>query len=209
MTSEAALTRYFQVAGYILAGGESARMGADKGGLEISGIPMVVRTAQLLGPLVSKRTGVTLVAPSGRYTQTGLPSIPDDRPGQGPLGGIATALRVSPCPWNIIVGCDLPYLTQEWLGFLIGRAVASHSDIVFAETSNGPEPLCAMYHKRCEPSFLAALAKGTRKITEAFVGREVETISAEEWAPFDSGGLLFKNVNTPEDFEDAKARLRE
>lgn len=203
----AAPTRFFQVAGYILAGGDSSRMGSDKGSLEIGGVPLVVRMAQLLGPVVSKRAGVTVIAPAGRYDKTGLPVVSDDRLGMGPLGGIATALRLSPCPWCIIVGCDMPYLSIAWLSFLMGRAVASNADIVLPEGPNGPEPLCAMYHKRCEAFFATALAKGTRKVTEAFAGREVETVAPGEWQAYNPHGLLFHSVNTPEDFEQAKARL--
>lgn len=208
MTAEAAApTRFFQVAGYILAGGDSSRMGRDKGSLEIGGMPLVARTAQLLGPLVSKRTGVTVIGPPERYEKVGLPVVPDDRPGLGPLGGIATALRLSPCPWSLIVGCDLPYLTLEWLAYLMGRGIASKADIVVPEGPNGPEPLCAMYHKRCEPFFITALARGKRKVIEAYVGREVELVLPQEWQPFDPEGLLFRNMNAPPDFAEAQARL--
>lgn len=202
-----AQTRFYQVAGFILAGGVSARMGQDKASLEIGGVPMLVRTAQLLEPLVSRRAGVTVIADPKRYEKLGLRVVPDDRAGQGPLGGIVTALRLSPCPWGLIVGCDLPYLTREWLEYLLGRAAASAAELVVPEGPNGPEPLCAVYHKRCEASFLAGLARGVRKVTEAFVGRDVEVIAAEEWKPFDRQGLLLRNMNTPEELVEAQARL--
>jgi len=206
--SSSSPTRCFQVAGFVLAGGDSSRMGKDKGSLEIDGIPLVVRAVKLVEPLVSKRGGVTVVAPPERYAEAGLRVVPDDRPGEGPLGGITTAVRVSLCPWCLVVGCDLPYLTTEWLGHLASRAVASKADIVVPEGPRGPEPLCAVYHKRCEQYFATALANQKRKITDAFVGREVDLIPASEWQRFDSDGLLFKNVNSPEDFAEAQTRLR-
>jgi hypothetical protein len=46
-----------------------------------------------------------------------------------------------------------------------------------------------------------------RKVTEAFVGRDVEVISADEWKPFDREGLLLRNMNTPEDLAEVQARL--
>jgi molybdopterin-guanine dinucleotide biosynthesis protein A len=122
---QAGQRRFYQVAGFILAGGASTRMGQDKALLEVGGAPMLIRTARLLDPLVSRRGGVTVIADPKRYEKLGLRLELDDRPGQGPLGGIVTALRLSPCPWSLIVGCDLPYLTGEWLEYLIGRAVAS------------------------------------------------------------------------------------
>lgn len=204
----AAQARFYQVAGFILAGGASSRMGRDKGSIEVGGIPMLVRTAELVDPLVSRRAGVTVIADPKRYEKLGLRVVADDRPGQGPLGGIVTALHLSPCPWSLILGCDLPYLSRDWLGCLLSRAVASRAELVVPEGPNGPEPLCAVYHKRCEASFLTCLARGVRKVTEAFAGRDVEVIAPEEWKPFDPQGLLFRNMNTPEDLAEAQARFR-
>jgi len=205
--AQAGEKRFYQVAGFILAGGASTRMGQDKALLEVGGEPMLVRTARLLEPLVSRRAGVTVIADPKRYAKLGLRFERDDIPGQGPLGGIVTALRLSPCPWSLIVSCDLPFLTGEWLEYLMGRAVGSAAEAVVPESPQGPEPLCAAYHKRCEESFRTCLARGVRKVTEAFVGRDVEVISADEWAPFDREGRLLRNMNAPEDLAEAQAKL--
>jgi molybdopterin-guanine dinucleotide biosynthesis protein A len=66
--------RFRQVAAYILAGGASSRMGQDKGLLEFSGVPLIVRTARLIEPLVA---GITIVGSPGRYAALGLSAIPD------------------------------------------------------------------------------------------------------------------------------------
>ncbi len=64
-----------------------------------------------------------------------------------------------------------------------------------------------MYHSRCEPAIRGALAQGTRKVTEGLVRVRVEYLEPTEWKCFDSDGLLFKNMNTPADYEEAKTRL--
>lgn len=64
-----------------------------------------------------------------------------------------------------------------------------------------------MYHQRAEPAIRKALEHGTRKVTDGLRDVRVETIAPAEWNPFDSEGLLFKNMNTPEDYEEAKAKL--
>lgn len=193
-----------QVAGYILAGGESSRMGRDKALLELAGETLVVRAARL----VESVTGTPVVIGSPKlFESLGLQAIADDWPGSGPLGGIATVLRASDAPWNLVAACDLPYLTKEWLEFLIGRALASQSDALLPMNERGAEPLCAMYHKRCEPMIRAALDRGTRKVTDGLAGLRVESIEPAEWKVFDSEGLLFKNMNSPADYEEAKARL--
>ena len=71
----------------------------------------------------------------------------------------------------------------------------------------GAEPLCAMYHKGCEPAIRATLERGTRKVTTGLEGVRVEFIAPAEWKAFDSNGLLFKNMNSPEDFEESRARF--
>ena len=198
------MARFNHVAGFILAGGASSRMGRDKAWLELGGRPLLVRTAQLLEPLVAP---VTVIGPPERYSGLGLRVVPDDRAGLGPLGGISTALSLSSSPWNLILGCDLPYLSAAWLEHLVARALASAADAVLAETANGPEPLCAMYHQRCGPAIAAALGRGVRKVTQGLAGLVVETITAAEWKAFDSDGWLFKNMNTPADYTEAQARL--
>lgn len=196
-----------EIAGFILAGGESSRMGRDKALLEFEGVPLLTRTARLVESVVAAPPAV--IGNPASYRSFGLRMIADDWPGAGPLGGIATALRVSSTAWNLIVACDLPYLTREWLAYVAARASDSLGDAVLAMNAKGAEPLCAMYHKRCEGVIRAELAGGTRKVTDGLRQLVVEMIGPLEWKSFDSSGLLFKNMNSPEDYEEAKSRLRE
>src|ERR1700741_1983815 len=103
------MTRANRVGGFILAGGESSRMGRDKALLELSGEALIVRTARLVGSASERGTQV---GDSVRLEGFELDVIEDEFPGAGPLGGIATALRSSEVEWNLIVACDLPYLTR-------------------------------------------------------------------------------------------------
>jgi molybdopterin-guanine dinucleotide biosynthesis protein A len=192
------------IASFILAGGVSSRMKRDKALLEIGGSPLLIRTARLLESV----GGVpSVIGDPAAYASFGMPVIADDLPGAGPLGGIATALRASGAAWNLVVACDLPYLTREWLDFLVARATASAADAVLPMNARGAEPLCAMYHKRGEPAIRAALESGVRKVTDGLQNIRVETIAPAEWKPFDSEGLLFKNMNLPRDYQEAAARL--
>src|SRR5579864_2526916 len=192
------------IEGFILAGGESSRMGRDKALLELSGEALIVRTARLVE---SASERCTVVGDSVRLEGFELDVIEDEFPGAGPLGGIATALRASEVEWNLIVACDLPYLTRAWLEFLIGRAVRSDADAVLPMNERGAEPLCAMYHKRAESAIRAALDRGVRKVTDGLAEVRVEFVEPQEWKGFDSDGLLFKNMNSPADYEEAKLRL--
>jgi len=193
-----------KVAGFVLAGGASSRMGQDKAVLRIAGEALIVRTARLVESAAGE---ATIIGNAEAFLAMGLRAVSDDWPSAGPLGGIATALGVSKSPWNLIVACDLPYLTKGWLNYVIARALTSQADAVMPMNARGAEPLCAMYHKRCEQAFRVELERGTRKVTDAMQAVLVEMIAPLEWKAFDSEGLLFKNMNTPADYDEARARL--
>ncbi len=198
------MKRFRQVAGFILAGGASSRMGRDKALLEIGGVPLLARSAQLLEPLVGP---VIVVGAPERYASLGLRVVADDRSGVGPLGGLATALRLCEAPWALVVGCDLPYLSADWLTWLLERALASPAEAVVPESSRGLEPLCAVYRAQCAPALAQAIARGVRKVTDALAEVFFERVAAIEWQGLDPRGTLLKNMNTPEDYEEAQARL--
>lgn len=195
-----------RVGGFILAGGRSSRMGRAKGLLEFGGEPLVVHVARLL-----EFTGEApvVIGPTEVYAHLGIRVVPDDGENLGPLGGISTALRVATCEWNLIVGCDLPFLTREWLEFLIARAIGSSADVVMPLNERGFEPLCAMYRKRARRAITEALEGGVRKITDGLAALTLASIEPAEWKAFDPCGRLFKNVNTPEDYDEARENLGE
>jgi molybdenum cofactor guanylyltransferase len=192
------------VAGYILAGGESSRMGRAKALLQIAGEPLVARTARLARLVAGT---ATVIGRPAEYEALGLSAIADDWPGAGPLGAIATALRASEATWNLVLACDLPYLTREWLEFLVRCALASRADAILPMNALGAEPLCAMYHKRGEGRVRTAVSSGVRKVTDGLKQLCVETIEPRVWKAFDSEDLLFKNMNSVEDYEEAKRKL--
>jgi molybdopterin-guanine dinucleotide biosynthesis protein A len=198
------MARFPQIEAFILAGGKSSRMGRDKAFLELAGKPILQRTADLVAPLVNS---VALVADPDRYARFGLPICPDRWPDAGPLGGIATALAASCATWCLILACDLPYLTQEWLAYLLGKVGASLAEAIVPESARGLEPLCASYRSTCAPTFAAVLDRGVRKVTDAFAEVKVERVPENDWKQFSPDGLLFHNMNTLQDYLEAKKRL--
>lgn len=194
-----------EFAGFVLAGGRSSRMGRDKALLEIDGVRMLDRALDLM-----RHVGISpaVVGSFGELSrEAGVRLIPDDWPGAGPLGGIATALFESRARWSLVMACDMPYLTKEWLEYLLGRAAGSTADAAVPMNERGPEPMCAIYGKNAEPIVRTAVESGIRKVKEGLLRLRIDYIERAEWKGFDSDGLLFKNMNTPADYEDAKARL--
>ena len=91
-------------------------------------------------------------------------------------------------------------------GILIRCAQQADADAVLPMNDAGAEPLCAMYNKSSEAAIWLALDRGTRKVTDGLAGLRVEHIEPREWKAFDSDGLLFKNMNSAADYEEAKAQ---
>jgi molybdenum cofactor guanylyltransferase len=198
--------RYRQVAGFILAGGASSRMGRDKGLLDFGGVPLILRTARLLEPLLAE---VTVVGAPDRYAKLGLRAIADNAQSQdglecGPLAGIAAALAATHLRWNLIVACDLPYLSANWLDWLLSRALRSRGDAVIPRTARGIEPLAAMYRRECGAPLAAALARGERKVSNVVQKLRLDFVRPRDWRRIEPNKLILKNMNAPGDYEVAR-----
>ena len=206
MPAEELSARRREVAGFVLAGGASSRMGRNKALLELDGEPLVLRAARTIS---AAGMDVTVIGAPELYEPLGLAAVPDAEPGFGPLGGIATALAHSAREWNLVVAVDLPYLTPAWLAALADRALAEQAaDAILPRSERGLEPLSAVYHRRCLGPIRGALARGVRKVTEGLAGPpacRVMEIAPGEWNRVARGGLLFENINTPTDYERAAA----
>ena len=116
------------ILGAVLTGGASTRMGADKGAL-LAGVSVAALEA----------AGVDDVVRIGGATG----DIADDHPGEGPLGGILTALRRSPADAVVVVlACDLPLIDGPTVAAVV--AALGPDDDVAAPAG---EPLCAAYRR--------------------------------------------------------------
>jgi molybdenum cofactor guanylyltransferase len=195
------------VGGYVLAGGGSTRFGRDKALARFDGVPLLVRIAEMARGVVGE-AGV--IASPEKYAEVGgaLRFVEDRWPGEGPLGGIVTALQYTAettpdCEWNLILSCDMPFLTKEWLGFLVERSAASEADVVLPHSAHGPEPLCACYRTNAGPALKSVFETGVRKVTQALKHLRCEVLDESAWKRFDSDATLFWNMNTAADFDEA------
>jgi len=203
------MSAHTDVAAFVLAGGVSSRMGVAKGMLELQGAPLILRTVKLVEPLVKS---VVVVGEPETYAPLGLQTIPDQLFGitteedrsKGPLFGIATALANTDASWNLILACDLAYLTREWVAWLLDRAMCSNAQAIVPKTAGGLEPLASFYRKECFSLIEQCLARGVRKVTDALNDLVIETVHEQEWAALDPYGVVLKNMNTPEDYEEAR-----
>jgi molybdopterin-guanine dinucleotide biosynthesis protein A len=195
-----------RVGGYVLAGGGSTRFGRDKALVELGGLPMLGRMIALLQ---NAANNVKVVGAPEKYARFEREMVVDQWPGEGPLGGIITALENSQksaarTEWNVIVSCDMPFLTREWMAFLVERAVNSGAQVVLAHSAHGSEPLCACWRTDAAETLRAAFESGVRKVTAGVALLRSEVLDEPVWKRFDSAGRLFWNMNTAADYEEAR-----
>jgi molybdenum cofactor guanylyltransferase len=204
--------RYEQVSAFILCGGTSSRMGEPKGLLKFGKQPLILRIVGLVEPMAS---AVTVVGLPQCYAGLGLRVVEDanfgvpDEKGKtaGPLSGIASALFSTPADWNLILACDLPYLSAEWLDWLLARAMASSCQIIMPRTAGGLEPLAAVYRRECAEPIIEALRRGVRKVSDTLEQFRIEFVTESDWAHIDASGRVLYNMNTPEDYQEARRWL--
>jgi molybdenum cofactor guanylyltransferase len=197
------------VAGYVLAGGGSTRFGRDKALVEVGGMPMIARMIELLQSTTKQ---VKIVAMPGKYAAFASEIVEDRWPGEGPLGGVITALddaaqSTARPEWNLIVSCDMPFLRQDWLRFLANRAAKSNAQVIFPHSVSGPEPLCACWQTGAAAKLRSGFERGVRKVTEGIALLRAEVLDEADWKRFDSAGRLFWNMNTAADYEEARRIL--
>jgi molybdopterin-guanine dinucleotide biosynthesis protein A len=165
-------------------------MGRDKALLPFRGGTLVGTVAEAVR---TAARNVTLVG-SLRHAGLGYGVAPDLFPGEGPLGGILTALDHSREDWNLIVACDMPAVSADFLCQLLDKASASDAGVLLPIGPSGRlEPLCAVYHRSSRQALHAAFARGVRKIATALEQVPCTFAPATET-------LCFQNANTPEDW---------
>jgi molybdopterin-guanine dinucleotide biosynthesis protein A len=193
----------FEIEGFVLAGGASSRMGADKAGLSIGGETFVARAARALGAIAAR---VSVVSSRDEHAHTGLRVVQDIHAGAGALGGIHAALHACRAPWAAIVSCDLPFATGDLFARL-ASFVADEQDAVAPVQPDGRiQPLCTLYAvATCLPATGELLTAGERRPRVLLTRLRTRWVAPAEISDLPRAELFFTNVNTPDDYERAKA----
>lgn len=182
---------------YMLAGGKSSRMGQDKGFMPLLGKPLA---QYVLNALSANFKHVAIVSDNPAYRTFGYEVIPDEQKHLGPAGGIYTALCHSSFNLNLIVSCDMPFITAQLVHWLAVRAIQSTAEITLPKTEKGFEPLFAVYSQAVLPQLTVLLDEGKVKL-QNFIGN----CNYNALIPPPPPALA--NLNTPHDFETAQQYL--
>jgi molybdopterin-guanine dinucleotide biosynthesis protein A len=194
------------VEGFILVGGASSRMGADKSRLVLDGQTGVERIADSMRSMAGR---ISLVGSLQDPSQSALPNIPDLHNRWGPLGGIHAALTAARADWCLIVACDLPFVTSEMFERLSKDIDESIDAIVPLQDDARPQPLCALYRRapclRAAEQSIANDEHSPRALLDKVPTRYVPF---SELSDLKGAEHFFFNVNTPENYEHAKQVVR-
>lgn len=193
-----------QVSGYVLAGGKSSRMGADKALVKLGGVTLIERAVGTLREVCAEVSILTANLALREYGSL----VPDLRENYGPIGGIEAALAHSRLPWVLLVAVDMPFVPAELLRNWLA-AVTARKDlrVAYFEVGLRPQPGLLLIRKNAQDSIRTSIEKGEYKLLTAIHdaagenGLWVERLNspeAETW---------FTNINTPAALEIAEQRL--
>lgn len=186
----------------ILTGGKSSRMGQNKALLPFgqqTGLEIIVN--QLVGSFLDP---ILVTNEPDIYKPYGLKLVRDNYPGLGPLAGIEAGLKSSSYDWNLVVACDMPFVSPALAKKLL--IYGEGYDAVVPTIKGTPHPLFAVYNKTALPVMRRNLEE--RSLRMIFVLSHMNTFFFEgepstihEWE-----SALF-NMNHPYEYEEAKKKL--
>ena len=196
------------IAGIVLAGGRSRRMGSDKASLVFDGETLLQRTVSALAAVVDEI--IVVRAPGTVLPSIAAPcplrDVEDPVEGEGPLVGIARGLEAVRAPIAIVVGVDMPFLQPPLLRLLAERVLAG-SRWVLPIAGGRPQPLCSAFATDALDVLRAHIEAGDRAPMAVAADLHMTRLTEDEWSVADPDGLSFLDVDTPEDFAAALARL--
>ena len=179
------------VAGAVLCGGQSRRMGGDKAALTIDGVSLLDR---VIARLATVAAPVIVASGQRRVARAGCVSVTDAVAGHGPLAGIVASLDASPHELCAVVAVDMPdcdpallqALAQAWDG----------QDAVVPLSQRGPEPLHAVYARRSLGVLRAALREQQLALHHVLATMNVVLVDA---AAMGASPRFAMNLNAPAD----------
>jgi molybdopterin-guanine dinucleotide biosynthesis protein A len=189
--------------GIVLCGGQSSRMGRPKAWLPFAGEPMLTRVARILGEVVAPVVVVAAPEQEVPPLPEGVEIVRDPEKGRGPLQGLAAGLEAlhGRADAAYLSSCDVPFLKPALVRRLIELLGDHH--VCVPRVEGYFHPLAAVY--RTDVAGVANALLVEDRLRPAFLFDEVPTriVAAEELADIDPGWQSLRNLNTPEEYEQA------
>lgn len=201
--------------GFVLAGGQSSRMGRDKALLHFAGEPLIARALRIL-----REAGLQVQIAGARtdLEQFAL-VINDTEPGRGPLAGICAGLAACETQGAVFMPVDLPLLPASLVTFMVRRAEVTGAAVTVPSVSGFAQTFPVVLQRAALPALTAALKQGSGGCFSAFqaaaaaAGQRAAVLPVEYLAQAGQvahpdglpPALWFLNVNSPAELRRAEA----
>ncbi|HUR98413.1 MAG TPA: molybdenum cofactor guanylyltransferase [Pyrinomonadaceae bacterium] len=200
---------------FILIGGRSSRLGTDKAFVELGGATLIEHA---ISNVAGGLPGAKLTMVAGSSTQfaieaitSGVPFIFDLYEARGPLGGLHAALAYAKTPWVFVLACDYPFVSPELIRLLSEKIVAGFGAVVPEQNDRRLQPLCAFYNVAAARPIVEGILERPRvspPIHEIVAMLDPFIVRFEDYEHLERAGELFLNINTAEDLDRARRRVR-
>jgi len=205
------------VAGFVLAGGRSSRMGRDKALELFCGRPLIEVALETL-----RQAGVQPAIAGARSELSGFASVvADTEPDQGPLAGVCAALGTISAEQAVFVSVDLPLLPVSLIAYMLGHSRITGRAVTLASVNGFAQTFPAVLGRAALPSLERSLHSGQRGCYAAFqaaaetLGEPVSILPVEVLAQSGQAAhpdalpsaWWFLNVNSPAELARAESVL--
>lgn len=191
------------VTGIILAGGKSSRMGTDKGLQKLCGKPLISYSIQLLSEFCST---IIISTSSDAYQSFGYKTVADEIPGIGPMGGIYSALKQSETEENLVLSCDLPFVSSELLRYILKNSEGYHVAVPW-QGDHHYEPLCGFYRLSVLDRMSAFIQNNNYKLPDLFQEIIINRLTINTNLEFYKEDM-FLNINSKHDLATAENLIK-
>jgi molybdopterin-guanine dinucleotide biosynthesis protein A len=187
---------------FVLAGGQSTRMGRDKA-LPLLGGQTLLERALALAHRVAPR--VAVLGPREKYAATGERIIEDEFSDCGPLAGIHAALGASETDLNLILSVDMPFVPLKFFTYLLERARSRPTAQVTVPRIGGiVQGTCSACRRSFRIMCENQLRLGLCKVEDSIRLANPQYIEEQEILGRGINPGVFRNLNTPEDLAEAQ-----
>ena len=179
--------------GYVLCGGASRRMGQDKALVELDGTALARRVADALAAAGAGRV-VAVGGDTDALSARGLRVVPDRWPGEGPLGGLLTALEDPDGTSGVavVLSCDLTGPDPDAIARTVEEQARLACDAVVPLVDGRHQWLHAAWDRRVVRILADVFAAGERSVAGAALSLRIETTDRV-------GALAVHDADRPED----------
>ena len=186
--------RIAPIKGLVLIGGKSTRMGTNKSLLEFHGKPQKEVAKELL-----ENNNIETYFSVGNSSAK-INEISDTFLNLGPFGGICSAFQKDPNSAWFVLATDIPFVNDELIKWLLQKRNPSKvATAIKGKNKEFMEPLITIYEPKAYPILLQYLAQGYSCPRKMLINNDVEIVEVDD--------DLIRNINTPEEFELAKASI--